>query len=252
MNNNNKLQEAIKRTYGSIAKKPLKFGANLRNFTKSLDYTSDQTNNIPLEANLGLGCGNPTAITSLKAGETVLDLGSGAGFDCFIAARKVGITGKVIGIDMTSEMINKARENAINGNFANVQFILGTIEKLPIEDSTIDVVISNCVINLSSNKQKVFQEIYRVLKPGGRVAISDMAWAKSPPRLIRKSLENIVGCIGGALEINKYESIIRKVGFGNIKLTPKGYTSCNECALSAASNISGISSINIEATKPLV
>ena len=154
---------------------------------------------IPDEANLALSCGNPTALAGLKKGEIVLDLGAGAGFDCFLAASKVGSKGKVIGVDMTPEMIEKARENAKRNAVKNVEFRLGEIENLPLADNSVDVVISNCVINLSADKQRVLQEIYRVLKPGGRISISDMALLKKLPEKIQENMLAYVGCIAGAL-----------------------------------------------------
>lgn len=158
----------------------------------SIGYSEDELNSIPKESNLALSCGNPTAIANLKEGETVLDLGSGAGFDSFLAAAKVGLSGKVIGVDMTPEMITKANDNAYKNNIKNIEFRLGEIENLPIADNSIDVVISNCVINLSADKPRVFQEIYRVLKPGSRVAISDMVILKELPIEIK---ENIEACL---------------------------------------------------------
>ena len=172
--------------------------------SKNVGYTEEQLESVPEGANLGLGCGNPTALLSLKEGEVVLDLGSGAGFDCFLAANKVGKTGKVIGIDMTPEMLKKARENATKGGYSNVEFHLGEIEDLPVNDNSVDVVLSNCVINLSPDKEKVFQEAYRVLKPGGRFAVSDIVLLKTLPDFIKNSVEAYVGCISGAILKNNY------------------------------------------------
>jgi len=186
--------------------------------SKNIGYTDGQLKSVPDGANLGLGCGNPTALVSLKESEVVLDLGSGAGFDCFLAANKVGQTGKVIGIDMTPEMLKKARENATKGGYNNVEFRQGEIEDLPVEDNSIDVVLSNCVINLSPDKKRVFQEAYRVLKPGGRFAVSDIVLLKTLPDFIKNSVEAYVGCISGAILKNNYLKIIRDTGFQDVKI----------------------------------
>lgn len=187
--------------------------------SRNIGYTEDELKAVPEGANLGLGCGNPTAIASLKEGEIVLDLGSGAGFDCFLAAQKVGKTGRVIGVDMTPEMIVKARENAKKGKYGNVEFRHGEIEKLPADDSSVDVIISNCVINLSPNKQKVFNEAYRVLKSGGRLIISDIVLVKELPDFIKNSFEAYVGCISGAVIKDRYLKLIKEAGFQNVTVT---------------------------------
>lgn len=178
-------------------------------------YTEDEMNFAPDGSNLGLGCGNPTAIASLKEGETVLDLGSGAGFDAFLASRKVGPTGKVIGVDMTPEMLLAARSNADRGGFTNVKFMKGDIENLPVEDNSVDVVISNCVINLSPDKEKVFKEIYRVLKKGGRLMVSDTVLAKALPEEIRNDEKLLTGCVSGAMLKSEYIKLIEKTGFSD-------------------------------------
>ncbi len=171
---------------------------------------------VPDGANLGLGCGNPTALASLKRGETVLDLGSGAGFDCFLAAREVGPEGRVIGVDMTPEMVEKARGNARRGGYANVEFRLGEIENLPVADGSVDVVISNCVINLSPEKRKVFDEAYRALKPGGRLLISDLVLSKPIPESVKNSASAYVGCIAGATSKEEYLATIAAAGFRDV------------------------------------
>jgi len=173
---------------------------------------------VPDGANLGLGCGNPVALASLKEGDIVLDLGSGAGFDCFLAAARVGSSGKVIGVDMTPEMVEKARQNAVQGSYANVEFRLGEIESLPVANEAVDVVISNCVINLSSDKPKVFREAFRALKPGGRLMVSDMVLLQELPEVIRKSVEAYVGCIAGALMKKDYLDAIETAGFTQIEV----------------------------------
>jgi len=175
-----------------------------QNISKSIGYTEEELKAVPEGANLGLGCGNPVALASLREGETVLDLGSGAGFDCFLAAGKVGENGKVIGVDMTPEMLEKARENARKGNYANVEFRLGEIENLPAANNSVDVVISNCVINLAPDKRKVFTEAFRVLKPGGRLMISDMVLLKELPDFIKNSIEAYIGCLSGAIMRDEY------------------------------------------------
>ncbi len=183
-----------------------------------IGYSAGELENIPEEANLGLGCGNPAALAGLKKGEVVLDLGSGAGIDCFLAARKVGPRGRVIGVDMTPEMIDKARENAKSGGFTNAEFRLGEIENLPVADSSIDAIISNCVINLSTDKPRVFKEAFRVLKPGGRLMVSDLALKKPLPQAIRTSVEVYVACVAGALIKDEYLSAIRKAGFKDVEV----------------------------------
>lgn len=182
-----------------------------------IGYSETDLRSVPEAADLGLGCGNPVAIASLQEGQTVLDLGSGGGIDCFLAANKVGKDGKVIGVDMTPEMIDKARENAEKNNYHNVEFRLGEIEHLPAADNSVDVVISNCVINLSTDKGKVLREAYRVLKPGGRIAISDLALLKELPLDIRNSIQAYTGCIGGAILLDEYKKIVETVGFKDVQ-----------------------------------
>ena len=185
--------------------------------SKEIGYKDDDLKAVPQGANLGLGCGNPVAIASLKEGEVVLDLGSGAGFDCFLAANKVGEKGRAIGVDMTPEMIEKARQNAKKGSYENVEFRLGEIENLPAADNSVDVVISNCVINLAPNKSRVFNEAFRVLRPGGRFMISDMVLTKELPSAIKESVEAYVGCIAGAIKKEEYLETIRAAGFREIQ-----------------------------------
>jgi arsenite methyltransferase len=187
--------------------------------SKTVGYTEEQMQSVPEDANLGLGCGNPTALASLKEGEIVLDLGSGAGFDCFLAANKVGKNGKVIGVDMTPAMIKKAKENAKKNGYTNVEFRHGDIENLPVTDNSVDVIISNCVINLSPDKKQVFQEAFRVLKPGGRIIVSDIVLLKELPDFIKDSVEAYVGCIAGASLKNEYLKFIKEAGFKEITVT---------------------------------
>jgi len=181
-------------------------------------YSPEELAAIPEDANLGLGCGNPAALAGLKAGETVLDLGSGAGIDCFLAAARVGPAGKVIGVDMTPEMLDRARENVRKSGAANVEFRLGEIENLPAADNSIDVIISNCVINLSTDKPRVFREAFRVLRPGGRMMVSDLALQKPLPEAIRRSVEAYVACIAGALVKSDYLGAIRAAGFAEVSV----------------------------------
>lgn len=186
-----------------------------------MGYSVDETSLVPEGANMGLGCGNPQAIANLKPGETVLDLGSGGGFDCFLAVKQVGDLGYVIGVDMTPEMISKARINAEKGGYVNVEFRLGEIENLPVADASVDVIISNCVINLSPNKSRVFAEAFRVLKSGGRLAISDVVAFAELPDDIRKDMTLLTGCMAGASLITEVEKMLSMAGFEQIKVAPK-------------------------------
>ena len=186
-----------------------------------LGYSDEELSNVPEGANLGLGCGNPRAIAGLQQGETVLDLGSGGGFDCFLAAKQVGRTGRVIGVDMTSEMVDRARENAKKAETENVEFRLGEIEHLPVADGTVDVILSNCVINLSPHKPAVFRDAFRVLKRGGRLAISDVVATAPLPDDVRDNVELHVGCMAGAATVGEVRSMLTDAGFADIRVTPK-------------------------------
>jgi len=186
-----------------------------------LGYSEDDLNVVPDGADMGLGCGNPRAIASLKAGETVVDLGSGGGFDAFLSAREVGETGHVIGVDMTPTMLSKARKNAAKGNFSQVEFRLGEIEHLPIANNTADIIISNCVINLSPHKQQVFNDAFRVLKAGGRLAISDVVATAEMPEEMKNDPLLHAGCMAGAELIDKLEVMLENAGFQDISITPK-------------------------------
>jgi len=185
---------------------------------RRVGYSEDDLDAVPDGANLGVGCGNPTALADLRPGEVVLDLGCGAGFDAFLAARAVGPTGRVIGVDMTEAMLERARENARRGDFANVEFIAGTIEDLPLPDASVDVVISNCVINLSPDKPRVFREAFRVLRPGGRLAVSDLVLEAQLPAPLLESIEAWVGCLAGALLRDDYLGAIRRAGFRDVRV----------------------------------
>lgn len=186
-----------------------------------LGYSNDDLDNVPGGADMGLGCGNPRAIAGLSTGETVVDLGSGGGFDAFLAAREVGETGNVIGVDMTPTMVSKARNNADKANFENVEFRLGEIEYLPVANNTVDVIISNCVINLSPNKAQVFNDAFRILKTGGRLAISDVVASCEMPEEMKNDPALYAGCMAGASLIEELETYMRDAGFKDIKISPK-------------------------------
>ena len=228
---NNEIKQAVRDTYGNVAKTGTGAAAGCgcdcgcgpgtpESVSVGLGYSSDDVTAVPTGANMGLGCGNPQAIAALKPGETVLDLGSGGGFDCFLAAKAVGEDGRVIGVDMTTEMINKANENAKKGGFKNVEFRLGEIESLPVADQSVDVIMSNCVINLSPEKKNVFQEAFRILKKGGRLAITDIVATVPLPEEAKKDLALYAGCVAGAALIEDLESMLARTGFSNIEITP--------------------------------
>jgi len=209
-----------------------------------IGYSEEELRSVPEEA-ITLGCGNPVALASLKEGETVLDLGSGTGLDCFLASSKVGEKGRVIGVDMTSEMVDRARSIADKYGYRNVEFRLGEIENLPVEDNSVDVIISNCVINLSPEKAKVFREAYRALRPGGRIMISDLVVEGELPGEIRKSFDAWTGCIAGALEKREYLNTIKRAGFENVRIVSESHW-----VIGVPEELKGkISSVKIEATK---
>jgi len=249
---NEKVKNYVKKRYGKIAKTNQSCcsssccESSLKDISQIIGYTKKDLEDIPVESSLGLGCGNPVALAGLKKGEVVLDLGSGAGIDVFLASKRVGNTGRVIGVDMTEEMIKKAEKVAIERNYKNVEFRLGEIESLPIEDELIDVVISNCVINLCPNKNKAFREIFRVLKQNGRLMVSDLVTKGDLPQEVRKSFDAWAGCIGGALQKNNYLRIIRDVGFSGVKIVSEvPYT------IEVSEELKGkILSISVEAYKP--
>ncbi len=222
------IKRSVRDRYAGIAKQgssccqPLSSccggGRDAELISKSLGYTDQDLKAVPEGANLGLGCGNPLALASLREGETVLDLGSGAGFDCFLAARQVGKNGKVIGVDMTPEMLDQARGNAVKGGFTNVEFRLGEIENLPVADREVDVVISNCVINLSPAKERVFREAFRTLKPGGRLMVSDIVLLQELPEGLKNSVAAYTACVAGAETKEEYLKAIQKAGFQQIEI----------------------------------
>ena len=193
---------------------------SLDRISSVLGYKEEDIQGVPDGANMGLGCGNPVALASLKTGETVVDLGCGGGFDCFLASKEVGQTGKVIGVDMTPEMITTARENAQKTGVSNIQFRLGEIEHLPVADNSADIIMSNCVINLSPDKLSVYEDAFRVLKPGGRLAISDIVAVVPLPDEIQKDLGLLTACIGGAATVEDTEEMLKEAGFQDIKIMP--------------------------------
>lgn len=234
--------------------------------SKSIGYTEDDIHSVPEGSNLGLGCGNPVAVASLREGEVVLDLGSGAGFDCFLAANIVGKTGRVIGVDMTPEMVEQARGNARKGKYENVEFRLGEIENLPVADNHVDAIISNCVINLSPDKDRVFQDAFRVLKPGGRLMVSDIVLTNKLPDSVKDSVAAYIGCIAGATMKNEYVEAIKAAGFRQVSIVDEtsfaADYSANDPIVQTLANDAGIShselkklgssirSIRIQAAKP--
>lgn len=225
--NEEKVKQVVREAYGEIAKAE-KCGCGCScgcdsNVSENTGYSPEELSNIPEDADLNLGCGNPVALATLRAGETVVDLGSGAGLDCFLAAKKVGEKGHVIGVDMTPEMLDRARENCRRGGYKNVEFRLGEIENLPIADNTADVIISNCVINLSPNKQRVFNEAFRVLKPGGRMIISDMVLLDELPESLKENMQAYIGCVAGAEMKTEYLKLIENAGFKQIEIIKEAH-----------------------------
>jgi arsenite methyltransferase len=216
------VKKIVRESYGKVAKRKTSSccgsSPTAEEVSKAIGYSTEELSSIPDAANMGLGCGNPTAIASLKEGETILDLGAGGGLDCFLAAQKVGQSGRVIGVDMTADMIDLARDNAAKNDFTNVEFRLGEIENLPVADNTVDVIISNCVINLSPEKQRVYDEAFRVLKPGGRISISDIVLLKDLSEAIKNNEALLAGCVAGAELKNKYIELISNAGFENIEV----------------------------------
>ena len=247
-----KVKEFVKKRYGEIAQTDQSCccsssccGPSTKEIEKEIGYSKTELENVPDSAILGLGCGNPVALANLKEGETVLDLGSGGGIDVFLASKKVGFYGKVIGVDMTEEMLERAKTSALKHGYKNVEFRLGEIESLPVETETIDTIISNCVINLSPNKLKVFQEAYRVLKPNGRLMVSDIVTHGELPEDVRKSFDAWAECIAGALEKNEYLDTIKRAGFRIIKIISE-----NDYTINLSDDLAGkVMSVQIEALK---
>lgn len=256
------IKEKVRKSYAEIAEKRssccssvcCQKTADMEVGCKNMSYVEEEVKSLPEDA-FSLGCGNPVALASLKEGEIVLDLGSGSGFDCFLASKKVGEKGRVIGIDMTPEMVDRAREAARKGNYWNVEFRLGEIENLPVADNSVDVIISNCVINLSPNKKRVFEEAFRALKPGGRLIISDIVLLKQLPKTIRESEQAYVGCISGAALKNEYLKLIKSAGFEDVKVIWESYfpIDFNKIGISsqeAKEYANSIASITVYGVKP--
>jgi ubiquinone/menaquinone biosynthesis C-methylase UbiE len=214
-----------------------------------LGYTQDDLSSVPEGSNLGLGCGNPQAIAAIRPGETVLDLGSGGGFDCFLAAQRVGPRGRVIGVDMTPEMIGKARDNARRVSANNVEFRLGEIEHLPVSDASVSVILSNCVINLSPDKGAVFREAFRVLAPGGRIAISDVVALRPMPPELANSVQALTGCVAGSASVDELRALLQAAGFEGVKIEPRPESRAiiGQCMPGTEEYVA---SATIEATKP--
>ena len=252
------LKLAVTKSYTEVAEGTGTCGSlcgcteNAQDLALAFGYSTEELATLPEGANLGLSCGNPQAIADLKPGDVVLDLGSGAGFDILLAARKVGDAGRAIGVDMTDAMLQKARGNAATLGLRNVEFRKGEIESLPVEDGSIDVVISNCVLNLVHDKDRAFREIHRVLKRGGRLAVSDMAWAVEPDTSVRKDLEAIVGCIGGALVLDDYVDRLKAAGFASVEVERHADAARAMIEVSGIEPPPGVEhlmSVNIKATK---
>jgi len=247
-----KVKEFVKKRYGEIAQTDQSCccsssccGPSTKEIEKEIGYSKTELENVPDSAILDLGCGNPVALANLRKGETVLDLGSGGGIDVFLASKKVGLYGKVIGVDMTEEMLERAKTSALKHGYKNVEFRLGEIESLPVETETIDTIISNCVINLSPNKLKVFQEAYRVLKSNGRLMVSDIVTLGELPEDVRKSSDLWAECIAGALEKNEYLDIIKRAGFRTVKIISE-----NDYTINLSDDLVGkVMSAQIEALK---
>lgn len=226
--------ESVRSKYGAVAESALSSNdAGVKAVAEAFGYSADELTSIPAEANMGLSCGNPTATAHLRTGEVVVDLGSGGGLDVFLAAKKVGPNGKAIGIDMTPAMIERARANAKAGGYTNVEFYQATIDAIPLPDASVDCVISNCVLNLAPDKPAVFREIARILKPGGRLSVSDIALKGELPEAIARSMAAYVGCIGGAIRIDDYSAGLLAAGFEHVQIVDSG------ADLNAYANVEG-------------
>jgi arsenite methyltransferase len=249
------IKRAVREGYARIAKQATSYYSSRtccgcadvsQEISKRLGYTEEEILAAPPESNLGLGCGNPVALASLKEGEIVLDMGAGAGFDCFLASTRVGEKGKVIGVDMTSEMVERARANSRKGGYTNIDFRQGDLENMPVADDYVDVVISNCVINLVPSKNRAFKEAFRVLKPGGRLAVSDVVILRELPDIVSKSDEAYIGCLAGAIRKDEYLNIIESVGFKDIRVVDEAAFPIESliCCDSAGSNLINVPKIS--------
>jgi SAM-dependent methyltransferase len=235
-----KIKEKVREGYGRVAVENRSCcgppssccgsSASIQSIGEMIGYSKEEMNQVPEGANLGLGCGNPVALASLREGQTVLDLGSGAGFDCFLAAKAVGEQGRVIGVDMTPEMVKKAWENAKKGGYRNVEFRLGDIEHLPVIDESVDVILSNCVVNLSPNKPKVFSEAFRVLKPGGKLTLSDVVLLRPLPSVLADSAAAYLGCVAGASLKSDYLEMLSAAGFADVQVVGESFFYLGEAA----------------------
>lgn len=249
MRNSQETRNIVREKYGEMAKA----GSSCCGGTcggpslSEIGYSAEQAAAVPVGADLGLGCGNPLAYAAVEPGETVLDLGSGAGIDVFLAAKAVGPSGHVIGVDMTSAMVERARENAAEGNYTNTEFRLGEIESLPVEDASVDVIISNCVINLSPDKDRVFREAYRVLKSGGRLLVSDLVWLAPPPPEVRNSVEALVGCVAGASLKDEYLDLMRAAGFVDVQVLAQNTYGGDSCC--GGESAQSVASVKVRAVK---
>ena len=263
MTNHDEIRQQVRTAYGNVARSESACGCGpsccapseesvAELLSRGIGYSSEEMAAAPEGANLGLGCGNPQAIAALKPGETVLDLGSGAGFDCFLAARQVGESGRVIGVDMTPDMVSKARANAAKAGLANVEFRLGEIEHLPVADATVDAIISNCVINLSPDKAQVFRDAFRALKPGGRLAISDIVSIAPLPPEMQAEVALYTGCVAGAAGIEELTGMLAAAGFAAIRIAPKDASREYIQHWAPGRGVENyIASASIEAVKPL-
>jgi arsenite methyltransferase len=243
------LLDSVKSKYGAVAVSTLSSNhVGVQAVAEAFGYTAEELTSIPAEANMGLSCGNPTATAYLRPGEVVVDLGSGGGLDVFLAAKRVGPTGRAIGIDMTTAMIERARANAQAGGYSNVEFYQSTIDQIPLPDASVDCVISNCVLNLAPDKPAVFQEIARVLKPGGRVAVSDIALKHELPEALAQSLAAYVGCIAGAIKVDDYKNGLLAAGFEHVEIVDSG---ADLNAYAKVENQAGCCSPAMETASPL-
>ncbi len=254
------IKRAVREGYARIAKQATSYYASRsccgcadvpQEISKRLGYSDAEIQAAPPESNLGLGCGNPVALASIKEGEIVLDMGAGAGFDCFLASTRTGEKGLVIGVDMTSEMVERARANSRKGGYTNIDFRQGDLENMPVADNYVDVVISNCVINLVPNKNRAFKEAFRVLKPGGRLAVSDIVLLKELPDIVLKSDEAYIGCLAGAIMKDEYIDIIGSTGFKDIRVVEESSFPIESliCCDSSGSAIINVPKISTEQKK---